>query len=201
VNEATPEPRQIPVILASTSKYRAELLGRLAIDFQQVAPECDESPLAGETPGQLVERLSAIKAESIAGKHSQGIVIGSDQVADHNGRILGKPGTPENAAKQLADMSGSVVVFRTGYCLVNAATGQQISGRSDVEARFRNLAEDEIKRYLEHDKPYDCAGAFRSEALGISLLESMHADDPTTIIGLPLIRIAMGLREFGIAVP
>lgn len=197
MEHAAPE----PVILASTSRYRAELLSRLGVQFEQVAPDCDETPKPGESPSQLVERLAADKAASIASNRSSGLIIGSDQVADHNGTILGKPGTPENATRQLSDMSGDLVVFRTGYCVIQASTGQKISGRSDVEAKFRILSSEEVARYLQQDKPFDCAGSFRSESLGISLLESMLSDDPSTIIGLPLIKIAQALRDFGTELP
>lgn len=194
-----------PLILASTSRYRGELLTRLGVRFEQVAPDCDETPLADETPEALVARLSIDKAASVASQYPDAVIIGSDQVADLNGTILGKPHSAENALRQLQRMSGQTVVFRTGYCVMSTTSTQsttdQLSGLSNTEASFRSLTIDEIQRYIEHDQPLDCAGAFRSEALGTSLLDSMQSDDPSSIVGLPLIRIASALRSFGIHVP
>ncbi len=192
---------QRPLVLASTSPYRAELLGRLGVSFEQVAPECDETPLPEESPSDLVSRLSLDKAASLAARYPDAVIIGSDQVADLNGDILGKPHTAENAVNQLQKMSDRTVVFRTGYCVMCPSSGQQFSGISDTKASFRPLTLDEVQRYVERDKPLDCAGAFRSEALGIGLLQSMQSDDPASIVGLPLIRIAEALRQFGISVP
>ena len=189
------------LILASTSAYRAELLARLQLPFDQVAPDCDETPLANETPSALVERLSVAKAASVAARHPEAVIIGSDQVADSNGTILGKPHTPERAKQQLRQMSGQMVVFRTGYSIQDGATGAQHNGISVTAVNFRPLTDDEIERYIEADKPLDCAGSFRSEALGISLLASMQNDDPSSIIGLPLIRVAEALRRCGITAP
>lgn len=194
-----PAARQL--ILASTSPYRAELLGRLGLAFDQVAPDCDETPLPGETPAELVARLAIAKAASVASQYPQAIIIGSDQVADLNGTILGKPHTPDKALQQLQQMSARTVVFRTGYSVLDATSNQQFSGTALTEVDFRELGKEEIERYIKADQPLDCAGAFRSEALGISLLQNMQADDPTSLIGLPLIRVAKALREFGLTVP
>ncbi len=196
------------LILASTSPYRRELLARLGLPFEQMAPECDESPEPGETPARLVERLAQIKARSILSRlaaESTGstvtLVIGSDQVADCSGRILGKPKSVENAELQLAAMSGRTVVFRTAMCVVSTGDQPASVDSVNVTARFRELSTDEIKRYVAHDQPLDCAGAFRSEARGIALLESLSGDDPNALIGLPLIRLAARLREHGVALP
>lgn len=190
-----------PLILASTSRYRAELLARLGVTFEQVAPDCDETPLPDESPAELVARLSVAKAASVAAHYPDAVIIGSDQVADLNGSVLGKPHTANKAQQQLVRMSDQTVVFRTGYCVMSTAANKQLSGISNTEAHFRSLTVDEIQRYIEHDNPLDCAGAFRSEALGISLLQSMQSDDPVSIIGLPLIRVADALRQFGLSVP
>lgn len=189
------------LILASTSPYRAELLGRLGLTFEQVAPDCDETPLPDETPADLVARLAIAKATSVARQYPGAVIIGSDQVADLNGSILGKPHTPDKALAQLQRMSGKTVIFRTGYSVMDASGDQQFNGTALTEVCFRELNTAEIERYIAVDEPLDCAGAFRSEALGISLLQSMQADDPTSLIGLPLIRIAEALREFGMTVP
>lgn len=190
-----------PLILASTSRYRAELLARLGVKFEQVAPDCDETPLPDETPADLVTRLSVDKAASVAARYPDAVIIGSDQVADLNGSILGKPQSADKAEQQLLRMSGHTVFFRTGYCVLSTAANERLSGISTTEAHFRSLTVDEIQRYIQRDKPLDCAGAFRSEALGISLLQSMQSDDPASIVGLPLIRIAEALRQFGLCVP
>ncbi len=189
------------LILASTSPYRAELLGRLGLPFKQVAPDCDETPRPGETPAQLVERLAVAKAGSVAQQFPDAVIIGSDQVADLDGAILGKPHTVDKALQQLQQMGGKTVVFRTGYSLIDARSDRQFNGTAITEVCFRVLERAEIERYISADKPLDCAGAFRSESLGISLLQSMQADDPTSLIGLPLIRVAQALREFGLTVP
>jgi len=199
------------LILASTSRYRAELLGRLRLDFEQLSPDCDETPLPAESPDALVRRLSRIKAMSILDQLADGsasepiVVIGSDQVADCNGQVLGKPHTGERAVEQLSLMSGQDVVFRTGLCIATApANSAQAAMTVDVvnvTARFRKLGGDEIKRYVDVEKPLDCAGSFRSEALGISLLSALEGDDPNALIGLPLIRLASRLRDLGMQVP
>ena len=189
------------VILASTSRYRAALLRQLHVPFEQAAPDCDESPLPHETPAALVTRLSLAKAQSLAAAHAGSLIIGSDQVADLNGAILGKPHTADKALKQLQQMSAKTVVFRTGYSIIDASSDRRFNGTALTEVCFRELDTAEIERYVSADKPLDCAGAFRSESLGISLLQSMQADEPTSLIGLPLIRVAQALREFGLSVP
>ena len=200
------------LVLGSTSRYRAELLNRLDLSFEQIAPDCDETPLAGESPEELVKRLSQIKAGSVLdtlassktednGKTPISVVIGSDQVADCNGQVLGKPHTAERAVEQLSMMSGQAVVFRTGLCVATSASKTPSIDVINVTARFRDLSSDEITRYVDCEQPLDCAGAFRSEALGITLLSSLEGSDPNALIGLPLIKLAMRLRQLGFALP
>lgn len=196
-----PESPSKTLVLASTSPYRAELLKRLYPDFRQSAPDCDETPLSGESPPELVERLSKIKAESLAADFPDSLIIGSDQVADLNGTVLGKPHTSAVAIEQLQSMQGQTVVFRTGLALHDVASGNSLVERVDVETVFRALTTAEIERYVEQEQPLNCAGSFRSEGLGVSLLRSMNCEDPTAVIGLPLIRLAHLLRQAGLAVP
>ncbi|MDR0478206.1 MAG: Maf family nucleotide pyrophosphatase [Burkholderiaceae bacterium] len=189
------------LILGSTSRYRRELLARLQIPFDTAAPEVDETPLPGELPRALAQRLALAKAWAVAARHPQALVIGSDQVADLNGAALGKPGTHERAAAQLARMSGQRVVFQTAIAAVCQATGYVGQDMAAVEVRFRTLAADEIERYLRTEQPYDCAGSAKSEGLGIALTEAIVSDDPTALIGLPLIRTARLLRAAGVLLP
>ena len=189
------------LLLASTSPYRAQLLARLGVPFESSPPDCDESPLPGETPAALVRRLSRQKAESLAPTASQRFIIGSDQVADLDGQALGKPGTAARAREQLSACSGRTVVFRTGLCLLDTAiAGQQIDV-VDVHVRFRTLSAGDIARYVAIDAPLDCAGSIRSEGLGISLFDAMLSDDPTALVGLPLIRLCQMLRSAGVEIP
>ena len=189
------------VILASTSRYRAALLRQLHVPFEQAAPDCDESPLPDETPAALVTRLSLAKAQSLAAAHAGSLIIGSDQVADLDGLVLGKPGDKARATRQLQTMRGKPVIFRTGLCLLDTSTGLARETSINTEAQFRDLSDAEIERYLDHDTPFDCAGSFKSEQLGISLLSAMRTDDPSALIGLPLIALAQMLREAGLDVP
>ena len=189
------------LILASTSRYRSELLARLRLPFDAVAPEVDETPRPGEAPRALAERLALAKARAVAARFPQAIVIGSDQVADLHGTALGKPGTHARAAAQLARMSGQRVVFQTAVAVVCQATGYQGQELAAVEVQFRTLAADEIERYLHAEQPYDCAGSAKSEGLGIALLNAIVSDDPTALIGLPLIRTANLLRAAGLVLP
>lgn len=188
-----------PLILASGSPYRAELLQRLGLQFSARTPGIDETPQADETPDALVRRLALAKARHIATARPDALVIGADQVAALDRTVLGKPGDRERAIEQLVCMAGSDVVFLSGIALVGPATE-----RVDVvptTLRLRSLSRAEIERYVAQDRPYDCAGAMRSEKLGISLLESMASDDPTALIGLPLIRLAEWLRLEGWPLP
>jgi septum formation protein len=189
------------LILASTSPYRRELLGRLQIPFEAVAPDADESPLPAEPPAVTAERLAAAKARAVANRFSDALIVGSDQVAFCGAERFGKPGTRENAAAQLRRLSGKTVTFHTGLCLLNAASGRVHLRGVPTEARFRELSDIEIDRYLDKEDALNCAGSARSEALGISLLEWMKSDDPTALVGLPLIALCDMLRAEGLSLP
>ena len=184
------------LILASTSRYRQELLSRLRLPFQAVAPDVDETSLPGETPAALAERLALAKARAVAARHPDAIVIGSDQVADLGGEALGKPGTHAAAAAQLRRMSGREVVFQTAVAVV--APGLAAIERAEVRVRLRPLTDTAIERYLRADEPYDCAGSAKVESLGIALLDAVESDDPTALVGLPLIRTCALLRRAGL---
>ena len=190
-----------PVVLGSTSKYRAELLGRLGLAFERAAPDVDETPLPGETPEQIARRLALAKARAVAKKFPHAVVIGSDQVADLAGTPLGKPGTHERAVAQLRAMRGQTVIFQTALAVVCAETGFEQSDLAAVRVVFRDLSDDEIEHYLRAEQPYDCAGSAKSEGLGIALLDAIDNDDPTALVGLPLIRTARLLREAGWVLP
>lgn len=192
---------QPSVILASTSRYRAELLQRLAIDFKQVAPECDETALPDEPAIALVERLAVIKAQSVARQFPDALVIGSDQVACLDGRILGKPGTHAAAIEQLQALSGKNVDFNTGLCVMRQADDQVRQSVETTRVTFKHLNSEQIERYLQMDKPYDCAASFRSEGYASTIVTAIESDDPCTIIGLPLIRVAEYLDQLGLPLP
>lgn len=189
------------LVLGSTSRYRRELLQRLGLPFTVAAPAVDETPLPGETPRALALRLALAKAHAVATQHPDALVIGSDQVADLHGQPLGKPGTHERASAQLQRMSDETVIFQTAVAVVCAATGFEQVDLAPVEVRFRTLTGDEIERYLRIEQPYDCAGSAKSEGLGISLLDAIHSDDPTALVGLPLIRTCRMLRAAGLTLP
>jgi septum formation protein len=186
------------LILGSTSRYRRELLQRLRLPFQTMAPQVDETPLPGEPPATLALRLALAKAQAVASQHPQAVVIGSDQVADLDGQPIGKPGTHERAVAQLRLLSGQRVVFQTAVAVVRASTGYAEALLAPVTVQFRALRDDEIERYLRLEEPYDCAGSAKSETLGIALLESIDSDDPTALVGLPLIRTCQLLRRAGL---
>lgn len=191
------EPR---LVLASTSRYRRELLQRLGVPFDAIAPGVDETPREDEAPDTLVERLACAKAAAVAAACPTACVIGSDQLAAFDGRILGKPGGPEAASAQLAAMSGRDVTFLTAVCVMRA--GRDIGLHVDrTVVRFRRLEPAEIERYVEAEQPYDCAGSFKSEGRGIALFDAIRSDDPTALIGLPLIATARLLRAAGYALP
>ncbi|RYF01039.1 MAG: septum formation inhibitor Maf [Comamonadaceae bacterium] len=190
-----------PLILGSTSRYRRELLNRLATPFEVAAPAVDETPAPGESPRDLALRLALAKAQAVAALHPQAVVIGSDQVADLAGQPLGKPGTHERATAQLQQMRGQTVVFQTAVAVVCHATGFQQVDLAAVQVRFRALSDAEIERYLRAEQPYDCAGSAKSEGLGITLLDAIDSDDPTALIGLPLIRTCRMLRAAGLVLP
>lgn len=187
------------LVLASTSRYRRELLQRLGLPFECASPEVDETPLNGEAPLALATRLAAAKAAEVAARHPGAWVIGSDQVADLNGQSLGKPGTVEAACAQLAAMSGQTVRFHTAVCL--SGNGDSFTALDLTEVRFRVLERDEITRYVATEQPLDCAGSFKCEGLGISLFEAIDNRDPSALIGLPLIALCRLLRQAGFAVP
>jgi septum formation protein len=184
------------LILASTSRYRRELLQRLRLPFDVVSPEVDETPLPGEAPAALALRLALAKARAVQARQPGAVVIGSDQVADLDGEPIGKPHTHERAVAQLTRLSGRSVVFQTGVAVV--APGFERALLAPVRVRFRALAQAEIEHYLRTEQPYDCAGSAKSETLGIALLEAIDSDDPTALVGLPLIRTCALLREAGI---
>ena len=186
------------VILGSTSVYRRELLSRLRIPFDVQAPEVDETPISGESPLQLALRLALAKAHAVAQKFPESVVIGSDQVADLDGLSLGKPGNFERATLQLRQMRGKTVVFQTAVAVVCHATGFVAQDCAAVNVVFRDLTDDEITAYLLAETPYDCAGSAKSEGLGIALLASIDNDDPTALVGLPLIRTCNMLRAAGV---
>jgi septum formation protein len=188
------------LLLASTSPYRRELLSRLCIPFDVVRPEVDETPHSGESPLALAQRLAAAKAAAIATREGDAWVIGSDQVAELDGMPLGKPGGRDQALAQLATMSGRSVAFRTALCVMHRDLGRFDAVDTTV-VRFRSLAMDEIARYVDAEQPFDCAGSFKSEGLGITLFEAIDTSDPTALVGLPLIATARLLREAGFALP
>ncbi len=189
------------LVLGSTSRYRAELLRRLASDFDQRAPGTDERPLPGETPSERALRLAIAKARAAAEGLENALVIGSDQVAELAGMVLDKPGTVERAHAQLAACSGREVHFHTALCLHDTRSGQDLIHVDHTRVHFRNLDDGEISRYIEREQPLDCAGSFKCEGLGISLFERIDNEDPSALIGLPLIALARLLREAGFSLP
>ena len=190
----------VRLLLASTSPYRRELLSRLRIPFDVARPEVDETPSPGEMPLALAQRLAAAKAATIAMREGNAWVIGSDQVAELDGQPLGKPGGRDQALDQLAAMSGRSVAFRTALCVMHRDLGRFDAVDTTV-VRFRSLAGDEIARYVDAEQPFDCAGSFKSEGLGIALFEAIETTDPTALVGLPLIATARLLRLAGFALP
>lgn len=187
-------------MLGSSSPYRRELLSRLRVPFEVSVPEVDETPQPGESPRDLALRLALAKARAVSAKYPQAVVIGSDQVADLDGEPLGKPGSHERAVAQLRRMSGRRVVFHTAVCVACGASGFEELDLAPVSVRFRELGEAEIESYLRLEQPYDCAGSARSEGLGIALLEAIDNDDPTALVGLPLIRTCRMIRAAGVPV-
>lgn len=191
-------PPRPPLILASTSRYRRELLERLRLPFEVHAPDVDEAPLAGETPAVLARRLALAKARAVAERYPQAIVIGSDQVADLDGEALGKPGTHDRAVAQLRAMSGRTLIFHTALAVVRLSSGFERRASVPVTVRLRTLSDAEIEHYLRAERPYDCAGSAKIETLGIALVEAVDSDDPTALVGLPLIRTCEMLRAAGV---
>ncbi|NDF79517.1 MAG: septum formation inhibitor Maf [Betaproteobacteria bacterium] len=186
------------LILGSSSRYRKELLSRLKIPFEVAAPEVDETPLSNETPRDLALRLALAKARAVASQNPEAVVIGSDQVADLEGLPLGKPGNHANAVKQLQRMRGQTVIFQTALSVVCLATGFEQTDLAAVKVTFRDLTDAEIEAYLMAEEPYDCAGSAKSEGLGIALLAAIDNDDPTALVGLPLIRTCHMLSAAGV---
>ena len=191
----TPRPT---LILGSTSRYRREMLQRLRIPFDVQAPHVDETPGHHELPADLALRLAIDKARAVAALHPHAVVIGSDQVADLDGTPIGKPGTHAKATEQLRAMRGKAVVFQTAVAVVSLARGYEAAALVPVTVRFRALSDSEIEHYLQAEEPYDCAGSAKSEALGIALLSAIESDDPTALVGLPLIKTCELLRGAGI---
>lgn len=190
--------RQIRLILASTSAYRRQLLERLRIPFECERPETDESPLSGETFVQTALRLSAAKARAVSGRCPGTLIIGSDQVASCEGRRLDKPGNHATAVEQLRHVSGRTAVFDTAVSVLDTASGQLESRLIPCRVVFRTLSEERIERYLRLEQPYDCAGSAKSEGLGVVLMERIECEDPTALIGLPLIAVSELLTKFGL---
>ena len=190
-----------PLILGSTSRYRRELLQRLQLPFTTEAPDVDETPAAGETPYALALRLAQAKARAVSRLHPGALVIGSDQVPELDGQPLSKPGTHERATEQLRQMSGRQMNFHTGVCVACEETGFLEADVVTVNVRFRQLGDAEIERYLRAEQPYDCAGSAKSEGLGIALLDALTSDDPSALVGLPLIRTSQMLRAAGVVLP
>jgi septum formation protein len=186
------------LILGSTSRYRRELLERLRLPFEVHAPDVDETPRPSETPAALAQRLALAKARAVSAMHPDAVVIGSDQVADLDGSPIGKPGTHERAVAQLTAMRGRSVVFQTAVAVLRGSTGYAGTALVPVTVRFRALTDAEIEHYLRTEQPYDCAGSAKCETLGIALLDSISSDDPTALVGLPLIRTSALLRAAGI---
>ena len=190
-----PAPR---LVLGSTSPYRRELLQRLRLPFDVVAPAVDEAARPGETPARLAPRLALDKAREVASRHAGAVVIGADQVADLQGQALGKPGHHAAALAQLQAMRGQWVVFHTAVAVLRADRGFEQVQVATVRVRFRDLSDTDIERYLALEQPYDCAGSAKCETLGIALLDEIESDDPTALVGLPLIRTCRLLREAGL---
>lgn len=186
------------LVLASSSRYRRELLDRFGLAFQVDAPEIDESPLPGEAAPQLVRRLALAKAQAVASRWPTATIIGSDQAAAHGSRILGKPGSVDRAVAELVQLAGGRVEFFTGLAVLDAASGDAETHVDLTTAHFRPASEQEIRRYVELDRPLDCAGGIRFEGLGPTLLQAVDTQDPSAAIGLPLIQLAQMLRRQGI---
>jgi septum formation protein len=189
------------LILASTSPYRRELLGRLGLPFECVAPGADETRLPDEAAAPMAERLARLKAEAVASRYPGAVVIGSDQVALRGTDVLGKPGTVERCREQLRASSGREVVFLTAVHLIDGPAGTAESHTDRTVVRFRTLSDAEIDRYIERDQPLDCAGGFKAESLGIALFDGIASNDPTGLTGLPLAWVGAALRRAGFAVP
>ncbi len=188
------------LVLASTSPFRRELLNKLGLPFETAAPDIDESPLPDEGPESLVKRLSLEKAKAVAADYPRALIIGSDQVACVDNRVLGKPGSHDKAMQQLKLTSGKSVTFLTGLTLYDAASGNSRTLCEPFQAHMRELTERQIDNYLQREQPYNCAGSFKSESLGIALFSKLEGEDPNALVGLPLIRLIDLLQQFGVDV-
>ncbi len=186
------------IVLASSSKYRRQLLEKLGFDFISLSSDIDETPQSGESPAELVTRLAIAKAQEIAKTHREHLIIGSDQVAALGDQILGKPGGREAAIQQLVQQSGQTVRFYTGISVLSSATGQCLTDLDICDVHFKALQPEQIIRYVDKDQPYDCAGSFKSEGLGIALFSKIVGDDPNALVGLPLIKLVGLLEKFGV---
>lgn len=186
------------IVLASTSRYRAELLSRLLLPFKAVRPDTDETPLSGEKPAETALRLSIAKAQSLRQQHPDALIIGSDQIADLNGLAIGKPGDRLRAREQLMAMRGQSLVFHSGLAMLNAKTGRVQASVVPTTVRFRDFGDGEIEHYLQKENALDCAGSAKSEGLGIALIAAVQSEDPTALIGLPLIALGEMLRVEGV---
>ena len=193
--------KTVSIVLASGSRYRRELLGRLGLDFKAWSPDVDETALPAEPPRETAVRLARAKADAGGKRYRSAWIIGSDQVADLDGQPLGKPGNLENARRQLRELSGHTVLFHTALCLWNARLERRHERLVTTDVVFRRLTDLEIDRYLEREPAFDCAGSAKSEGLGISLLSRLGGDDPTALVGLPLIALSAMLRAEGFEVP
>jgi MAF protein len=194
---------QIPMarlVLGSSSPYRKALLEKLDLSFDCDSPDIDETPLKDEQPKDMVARLAKAKAQAIAQRHPQSIIIASDQCATLDGHIIGKPGNHEGAIEQLKNASGRTMTFYTSLCVFNAGTNQYKETVEPFYVYFKELTDGQIENYLKKEEPYNCAGSFKSEGLGISLFERLEGNDPNTLIGLPLIQLIKMLDEFGVHV-
>ena len=192
------QPRRL--VLASTSRYRKELLERLGVPFETASPNVDERTLAGESPEQTALRLAGLKAQAVRQAYRDALIIGSDQVATSGGRVLGKPGDHATAVRQLRSLSGKSADFHTGLALLDAANGKVQTQVVPCRVHFRKLDDEHIERYLRREKPYDCAGSAKVEGLGIALIERIDTEDPTSLIGLPLIALTSMLERAGLAI-
>lgn len=192
-------PREI--VLASSSSYRKALIGRLGLVCTTIAPDIDESALPGESPVATATRLAQAKARKVATNKPEALIIGSDQVALLDNAVLGKPGTHASAVRQLRLMSGKTTVFHTAICLYDAASDEMQCANVPTTVQMRELSDETIERYLRQDQPYDCAGSAKIESLGIALVEKVESDDPTALIGLPLITLVSMLKRAGITLP
>ncbi len=190
----------LPIVLATGSQYRAELLRKLQLDFICCTSHVDETPLPGETAAQLARRLSVAKAQAISANFPQHLIIGSDQVAVCNEVFLHKPGSREQAIRQLTQQSGRTAQFYTGICVLNSSNGLSFSDIDLCKVHFKPLSERQIIRYLDLEQPFDCAGSFKSEGLGIALFSRIEGDDPNALVGLPLIKLIGLLERFGVEI-